>query len=70
MTKDTTSILTILALWLDLDQHLLLAHHLDNLSNIASRFLQNLQLLTQQSDYSMSAHFLRLNPRFRLLRYD
>jgi hypothetical protein len=35
-----TRSLTILALGLNLDQHLLLSHDLDNLSNITSRFIQ------------------------------
>jgi hypothetical protein len=40
--------LTIFSLWLNLDQHLFLAHHLDHLSNITSGLLQQLQLLPQQ----------------------
>ena len=32
--------LTILALGLNLDQHLLLSHYFNNLSNITSRFIQ------------------------------
>jgi hypothetical protein len=33
--------LTILALGLNLDQHLLLSHDLDNLSNVRSRFTKD-----------------------------
>jgi hypothetical protein len=40
--------LTVFPLWLNLYQHLLLTHHLDNLSNITPRLLQKLQLLSQQ----------------------
>lgn len=39
---------TVFPLWLNLDEHLLLAHHLDHLTDITSRLLQQLELLTQQ----------------------
>ena len=37
---------TVFPLWLDLHQDFVLAHNLHNLSNIASGFVQQLQLLS------------------------
>lgn len=42
------TILAVFSLWLNLDQHLFLAHHLDDLANITSRLLQQLEFLPQQ----------------------
>lgn len=39
----------VLALRLDLDKHLLLAHDLDNLADVASGLLQHLELLAQEA---------------------
>jgi hypothetical protein len=33
---------TVFALWLDLDQHLGLSHHLDDFANVAAWFMEKL----------------------------
>lgn len=52
----------VFPLWLGLDEHLRLPHELDDLSDVAARLLEQLELLAQEADAGVQVVALRLEP--------